>query len=131
MASGLQQPPGEQDILRRLSGPESRDVREAWASGDRDPGRVAWLLARHVFGLPETDAWTVVVSVARRWPGQVDPHFLERARAGGAYPGSDRYGSPPPAPPEPFGESLVPFVLIGCGVACVWILSEILLADDR
>lgn len=79
LVSGASPMPSPEWVLAQLSAPSARHVREAYKAGERDYGRLAFLVARHVFQAPAEMAWGAVLPVAEAFPGSVDPSFLDEA----------------------------------------------------
>ena len=107
--------PSPDDVLRQFAAPAARQVREAYRAGERDRGRLGFLLARYVFGMPVESAWIAVPRVAQvLGPGAVDPAFLAEAQ-GHAHAA---YGALAAATPD----STTPWVVGGLGVVCLGLL---------
>lgn len=79
VASQLSPPPDPAVILSQFAAPGARHVREAYKAGERDRGRLAYLIARHIFQMPAAMAWCAVPRVAAAFPGTVQPSFLAEA----------------------------------------------------
>lgn len=120
----LSPPPTPEWVVARLKSREGRDVREAYRSGERDLGRLVFLVGRHVIGLDEAHAYSLVPYAAQRHPGWVSPRFVEEARRGGAS-ANPTFGAETEEE-APFGEAFVPVILIASGVACLFLLKNLL-----
>jgi hypothetical protein len=77
--SRLSPPPDPAYVLDQFAGPSARHVREAYKAGERDRGRLAYLVARHVLHMPAAAAWGAVPLAAAAFPGRVQPSFLAEA----------------------------------------------------
>lgn len=112
-------------LAKALKGPPGRHLREAWKAGERDLGRLTYLVGRYVLGLDEPHAWTTVVDAGLLYPGRVEPSFLAQAATASGQPGVlARYGQGAPEEPEPFAEKYVPWILGGVVIAMVAILAN-------
>lgn len=66
-------------LLAQFGTDSARHLKEAWRAGERDKGRLAYLVARYVLRMPPELAWGAVTRVAHVFPGSVDPAFLAEA----------------------------------------------------
>lgn len=101
-------------LLAQFGSASARHVKEAWRAGERDKGRLAYLVARYVLRMPSELAWGAVPRVAQVFPGSVDPAFLAeaeghvRATFGAMTPASD-------------GEKWTPWFIGGFALLSLWI----------
>lgn len=112
-------PPGGLSAVLRSD--EARSVHEAWRSGERDYGRLSFLVVHDVLRFPLPVAWQSVTMVAAAFPGRVSPSFVLEARRN---MGSelDRYGAA--GGPSPPGEAYVPVILLGVGLVSAWLIRS-------
>jgi hypothetical protein len=115
-------------LLAILRSPAGTPVRAAWKEGERDTGRLVYLLSRHVGGFDEVTSYEQVVAASKRAPGRFDPTFLRIATAGGRSgaliptSGGIGEGEMYAGKPPPFGESWKPVILGGVALATLGVL---------
>lgn len=103
----------------------ARHLKEAWRAGERDKGRLAYLVARYVLRMPAEMAWGAVPKVAQAFPGSVDPAFLAEAE------GHVRASFGAMTPPSADEDSWMPAILLGLVGLSVWVAKDLMNLSDK
>lgn len=112
-------------LLAQFGSESARHVKEAWRAGERDKGRLAYLVARYVLRMPPELAWGAVPRVAQVFPGAVDPSFLAEAE------GHVRATFGAMTAPESDGEKWTPWFIGGFSLLAVWIGHTLLNLPEK